>query len=253
MKEAKSFDDVKVRPEHLVLSILLDDDNECVRVLKKLNIDTTDLYDRISDSLRKDVSIPRINNVTTKKTLPFSDETKAIIKALDYECEKLNDNMIDTTHIMLAILLTKSPTTEILKDLNVNYTNFKKTMKEINGNLRNSAFDGGGEENDEQESFKRRQKQGEAKSKTPVLDNFCRNISKAAELGELDPLVGRQVEIKRVSQILSRRRKNNPILVGVAGSGKCICADTEIVMRNDATGETFKTTVSEFLNTLPKA
>lgn len=217
MKEAKSFDDVKVRPEHVVLSILLDDDNECVRILKKAGIDTSDLYDRISDFLRKDISTPRVTS-TTRKVLPFSDETKAIIKALDKECEKLHDAMIDTPHIMLAILLTKSSITEILAELGVNYNSFKKIMKEMKDDFRNGAFEG--DEQGEEEAYKRKVKQTEIKSKTPVLDNFCRDVSKAVERGEIDPVVGRAVEIKRVSQILSRRKKNNPILIGEPGVGK---------------------------------
>jgi len=218
MKEAKSFDDVKVRPEHVVLSILLDDDNEAVKVLKISNIDTNDLYDRISDHLRKDVSTPRLNNSSTKKTLPFSDETKAIIKSLDKECEKLHDTMIDTTHIMLAILASRLPTTEILGGLGVNYNSFKQTMNNMKEDFNKNAFEG--EEVNDEETFKRKPKQGDVKSKTPVLDNFCRDVSKAVERGEIDPVVGRAVEIKRVSQILSRRKKNNPILIGEPGVGK---------------------------------
>ena len=104
MKEPKSFDDVKVRPEHIILSILVDDDNESVKALKLLNVDTTELYDKLSDALRKTDLTPRLTN-SVRKNLPFSDETKAIFKALDKECEKLNDNMIDTFHIMLSVLL----------------------------------------------------------------------------------------------------------------------------------------------------
>ena len=85
MKEAKSFDDVKVRPEHIVMSILLDDDNECVKILKKLNVNTIDLYDKISEYLRLNDLTPRVINSTRTK-LPFSDETKSVIKDLDKEC-----------------------------------------------------------------------------------------------------------------------------------------------------------------------
>ncbi len=221
IKEAKSFDDVNVKPEHVVMSILLDDDNECVKVLKRCKIDTSDLFDRISDFLRKDVSTPRIELSSVRKTPPFSNETKAVIKALDKECEKLNDNMIDTTHVMLAILAMKLPVTEIISELGVNYTIFKKTMKDMKDMKEdfNNAYEGD-EVNEDNESFKRKPKQGDSKSKTPVLDNFCRDVSKAVERGEIDPVVGRSIEIKRVSQILSRRKKNNPILIGEPGVGK---------------------------------
>lgn len=219
MKEAKSFDDTKVRPEHIVLSILANDDNECVRVLKILKIDTADLYDKISDELRKTIFEPRITTVV-KRTLPFSDETKNIIKALDKECEKLNDNMIDTTHIMLAILLTKSTTTMFLSEQDVNYNSFKKIVTDMKNNIKNGTLgDDGIDEDQENESFKKTKKKSET-TKTPVLDNFCRDVSKAVENNEIDPVVGRAIEIKRVSQILSRRKKNNPILIGEPGVGK---------------------------------
>jgi len=217
MKEAKSFDDVKVRPEHIVLSILLDDDNDCVTIFRRLNVNTSELYDRISDYLRKNDITPRIvgNN---KRTLPFSDETKAIIKSLDNECENLNDNMIDIIHVMLAILSKNTPSSEILyKHFGVNYNSFKQIIKEMREGFSNSAY-----ENDEpeEESFRKKTKGGDTKTKTPVLDYFCRDISKAVEKGEIDPVVGRSVEIKRVSQILSRRKKNNPVLIGDPGVGK---------------------------------
>lgn len=216
IKEAKSFDDIKVRPEHVILSILIDNDNECTKVLKVLNIDTNDLYDNISDFLRKSDLTPRVGS--SRKTLPFSDETKAIIKTLDDECEKLNDNMIDTTHVMLGILFAKLPINEVLTKLGITYNSFKETMKNMD-NPKNSA-PSSGDELDDNEAFKRRQKPVDNKSKTPVLDNFCRDVSKAAEKGEIDPVVGRENEIKRVSQILSRRKKNNPILIGEPGVGK---------------------------------
>lgn len=218
MKEAKSFNDSKVRPEHLVLSMLMDNDNECVKVLKALKVNTSELYDRLSDHLRRNDINPRVV-VHHKKTVPFSDETKALIRSLDEECEKLNDNMIDTIHIMLAILAKKNDISEMLNEFyDVTYDNFKNVIKNMKEEF-NSAYEGE-EINDESESFKKKSKQTDNKSKTPVLDNFCRDVSKAVEKGEIDPVVGRSVEIKRVSQILSRRKKNNPVLIGEPGVGK---------------------------------
>jgi ATP-dependent Clp protease ATP-binding subunit ClpC len=214
--EAKIFDDVKVRPEHIVLSILNDDDNEGADVLKRLNISTTEFYDRLSDYIRKKDLTPRVGS--TRKTLPLSDESKAIIKALDKECEKLNDNMIDTTHIMLAILFTSSPVTEVLFQIyGVDYKKFKDIIKGMREEQTKNDFEG--EDHDDVDPIRRKPKTTDSK-KTPVLDNFCRDISKAVEKGEIDPVVGRNVEIKRLSQILSRRKKNNPVLIGEPGVGK---------------------------------
>jgi ATP-dependent Clp protease ATP-binding subunit ClpC len=221
VKEAKSFDDIKVRPEHIILSILIDDDNECTKVLKSMKVDTLDLYDKVADFVRKNDLTPRID-AKPKRTLPFSEETKAIIKTLDSECEKLNDNMIDTTHVMLGILAANLPINELLTKKAITYNTFKKSMENMGKNEytpKNSALSG--DEQEEHDSFRRPTKNTkETKSKTPVLDNFCRDVSKAVQNGEIDPVVGRSVEIKRVSQILSRRKKNNPILIGEPGVGK---------------------------------
>ena len=219
IKEAKNFDDVKLRPEHIILSMLSEDDNECTKVLKKLKIDTSELYDKLSDFVRKNDLTPR-GYASLKRSLPFSEETKSIIyKGVDKECEKLNDNMIDTTHIMLAILVSKQPIVDFLANIGITYNSFKKVMiGDKPEDIKNGALDD--DSNEENESFKKKQKPTDPKSKTPVLDNFCRDVSKAVEKGEIDPVVGRATEIKRVSQILSRRKKNNPILIGEPGVGK---------------------------------
>ena len=215
IKEAEAFDDPKVKPEHIILSMITDNDNECVRLLKTLKVDLNGLHDTISDYLRKTDLIPRIA-VATKKKPPFSEETKAIFKSVDKECEHFNDKLIDTHHIMLAILNAKLPINDILNEVGVNYNSFKGKMKD---KTNNGAFDDS-DMDDINEGFKKKPVKNDTKSKTPVLDNFCRDVSKAVENGEIDPVIGRQQEIKRVSQILSRRKKNNPILIGEPGVGK---------------------------------
>jgi ATP-dependent Clp protease ATP-binding subunit ClpC len=195
----------------------LDDDNQGTNVLKKMKINTSDLYDEISDYVRKTDLTPRING-GNKRTLPFSDETSAIIKLLDSECEKLNDTMIDTTHIILATLTFDLPIKKMLVNAGITYNIYKQILiKMKEGFEKNDVPD----EDDINNNLKRSTplKNG-VKTKTPVLDNFCRDISKAVEKGEIDPVVGRESEIKRVSQILSRRKKNNPVLIGEPGVGK---------------------------------
>jgi ATP-dependent Clp protease ATP-binding subunit ClpC len=128
--------------------------------------------------------------------------------------------MIDTTHVMLGILAAKLPINELLSKSGITYNRFKKTLKDMeNYDVKNSAFSG--DDHEENDSFRKKpNRPNDSKSKTPVLDNFCRDVSKAVEKGEIDPVVGREVEIKRVSQILSRRKKNNPVLIGEPGVGK---------------------------------
>jgi ATP-dependent Clp protease ATP-binding subunit ClpC len=215
IKESQAFDDLKVRPEHLILSMINDNDNTCSKIFKLLKVDINDLHDNISDYLRKTDLIPRIA-VTSKRKPPFSDETKAIFKAVDKECEKYSDKMIDSQHIMLTILASKLPINDILNKVGINYNSFKNKMKE---EIKSSAFDDS-DMDDLNDSFKKKPIKNDTKTKTPVLDNFCRDVSKAVENGEIDPVIGRKTEIKRVSQILSRRKKNNPILIGEPGVGK---------------------------------
>lgn len=217
IREAKEHDDIKIKAEHVVLSMMLDNDNECVKALGLMNIDTFDLYDRVSDFTRQSDLTPR-TGYNSRKNLPFSDDMKLIIKNLEKHCDKLNDKIIDTTHVMLGILDSKLPLVKLLTEMGLTYNKFLKTVTNMDKfEHKNSAFSG--EENDENESF-RKPKNKDSKTKTPVLDNFCRDISKSVENGQIDPVVGRESEIKRISQILSRRKKNNPVLIGEPGVGK---------------------------------
>lgn len=216
-KEAKGHDDNRIKPEHVVLSMMIDNENECVRALNIMGVDTFDLYDKVSDFTRKSDLTPRAG-YHGRNNLPFSDEMKVIIKNLDKHCEKLKDNIIDTTHVMLSILDSKTPLVSFLTEMGITYNKFFKTVTNMDKlEHKNSAFSD--EDHDENDSF-RKPKNKDSKTKTPVLDNFCRDISKAVEKGQIDPVVGREVEIKRVSQILSRRKKNNPVLIGEPGVGK---------------------------------
>lgn len=249
-KEAKSFDDIKVKPEHIVLSIITHDDNDCVKILKLHKVDITDLQDKISDFLRKSDLTPRVSQYGRDK-LPLSEETKTIFKNLDEECEQLNDTAIDTYHLMLSILKIKTPTSKILADMGVTYKSFKQIVMDNKNNFQNETNhnmdDAMDEDFQEPERFRKTKKKQE--SKTPVLDNFCRDISKAVEKGQIDPVIGRLKEIKRISQILSRRKKNNPVLIGAPGTGKCFISDTQVVMKNNLTNEVIHITINELLKT----
>jgi len=226
MKEAKSFDDVNVKPEHILLALLIDEENECVKTLKHLKIDTTELYDRVVSFIKTNDITPRIG-YNSKITLPFSDETKAVLNSLDNECNKTKEQVIDTTHLMLGILLVNNNLTQMINDtFGLNYGVFLESLKKD----KNSAYEG--DEMPDDQEFKKKPKQGEVKSKTPVLDNFCRDISKAVENGMIDQVVGRSNEIKRLSQILSRRKKNNPVLIGEPGVGKAQPFDAKILTPN---------------------
>jgi len=218
IKEAESLDDVKVRLEHIIISLISDEENECVKVFKSLSVNLNDLHDTVSEHLRTTDFIPRV--AVSKRKPPFSDETKAIFKSVDVECEKLKNEVIESRHVVLAILASKYQITDILSKAGVNYNGFIEQLNNLgklgNFNDDSSDYDSPDDSND----MYKRKTTTIGKTKTPVLENFCRDVSKAVDNGEIDPVIGRQKEIKRLSQILSRRKKNNPILIGEPGVGK---------------------------------
>ena len=217
---AKEMDDVNVRPEHITLSIIKDNDNKCIDILETLGVDINILYDLVYDHLNKSDLTPRLVNAKKLKR-PFCKTTKLIFNSVDEECDGIGDTMIDTTHLMLSILKNNTQSKKIILNMGVNYKSFKQMIKQMREDINNSA------EEEEYDNFGHDGGQGGKKSKgkisatkTPVLDNFCRDISKAVDDGKIDHVIGREKEIKRVSQILSRRKKNNPILIGEPGVGK---------------------------------
>jgi ATP-dependent Clp protease ATP-binding subunit ClpC len=212
---AKFYGDNFTRPEHIVLSILNKGSNLCVDIFKANKIDLIKLQDAISNSLNTLV-YPKI---VEKAKPPFSNDLKAVLKNVDNECTGLGGVEVDITHIMLSILSKGGPVRNILSNFGINYNNFKDKIGE-KSMVTNSRIDEGVEDGvDETDKSKKTTKKID-KNKTVALDNFCRDISKLAEKGDFDPVIGRDKEIKRVAQILSRRKKNNPILIGEAGVGK---------------------------------
>jgi ATP-dependent Clp protease ATP-binding subunit ClpC len=227
MNEAKSNEDVLVRPEHILIAILLDDNNISVNALKKLNIDVNVLHDKLSEYIREKNISPSVTG-SKRIRLPFNDEMKLVMHKVDKESELLNDTHIDVEHVTLAILTHKKlRIVQILTTFGVTYESFKKIIINMRGKLDEKDIPknmlGDDDENSFGEEFgdksKKTVKRGKT-SKTPVLDNFCTDITKAVEDGNVDPVIGREKEIKRVSQILSRRKKNNPVLIGEPGVGK---------------------------------
>ena len=220
-KESKMYGDNRIRPEHIVLALLIDGKNNCVDILITFKFDLMTCYDRISEFLRNNDLSNKILYVESKEPV-FSEETKDVLALSEKECEGLNDDKINTEHIMLAILAFNSPLTKILAQFNVTHKNFKEMIIKKKKGPINGILDDEDVQDDFQgdpDRFKNKKKKGEI-SKTPVLDNFCRDISKAVDKGTVDPVVGRKNEIKRISQILSRRKKNNPVIIGEPGVGK---------------------------------
>jgi ATP-dependent Clp protease ATP-binding subunit ClpC len=196
--------------------MIIHEHNSVVHILRRLNFDNEGLFEELSVHLTNNI----INNnrayVTSAEILP-SPESKFVIEEMQRESDRYGDGIINEAHIMLAILKTKSAAQRMLVKFNINYKIFKDKLM---GEPKNSNTPDEDFENIPLNPKKRRPTKKESSSKTPALDGFCRDISKAASENKIDPVVGREAEIKRVTAILSRRKKNNPVLIGEPGVGK---------------------------------
>ncbi len=212
--------------EHLLLGLIREGDGIALRVLQSMRVDLFELRKDLELAI-KDKSSKPLANINS---LPLTKQAEKVIRITVLEAKSLKSATVETEHLMLSILKNKeNPATQILNRFDVDYEKFKGELSILQGGSpRGDYGDPGSEEfddDDERKQFSQQRKPtggaaGATKSKTPVLDNFGRDITKFAELGTLDPIVGRDEEIERVSQILSRRKKNNPILIGEPGVGK---------------------------------
>ena len=212
-KESTRLGDVKIRPEHVLLSILNDKDNDVVDILLEMGTDVDDLLSIVEGNILSSVGSPPMK----RKLLPFSESSKSVISTAELESDKLKDDGIGLEHIFLAILKNRTlEGTKVLGSRGITYKTFKDTLLKFKEETTMSMTDGYDEMDDD---FGKKIKKSE-KSNTPVLDNFGKDITKLAEEGGIDPIIGRDEEIERVSQILARRKKNNPVLIGEPGVGK---------------------------------
>src|ERR1043165_7590852 len=209
--------------EQLLLGLIREGDGLAVRVLQTMHIDLFDLRKELEIAI-KDKNNKPLANINS---LPLTKQAEKVIRITVLEAKALKSPTVETEHLMLSILKNKeNVATQILHQYEVDYERFKNELSILQGHTPSADYgnDPGSEEfdeDDERRQFQQqRRQQGNAKSKTPVLDNFGRDITRLAESGALDPIVGREEEIERVSQILSRRKKNNPILIGEPGVGK---------------------------------
>ncbi|GGG57149.1 ATP-dependent Clp protease ClpC [Croceivirga lutea] len=220
--------------EHLMLGLLRDGNGKAINILDALDVDL--------DYLRRKVEIlsPANPNTTAiqkdKKNLHLTRQAERALKTTFLEAKLFQSSSINTAHLLLCILRNENdPTTKLLHKLKVDYDNVKEQFKSMItseddyiDSPRSESFANEPEESDDSKEntfgSSGAQKTNK-KSKTPVLDNFGRDLTKLAEENKLDPVVGREKEIERVSQILSRRKKNNPLLIGEPGVGKSAIAE----------------------------
>ena len=214
-KESVRFGENKIKPEHLLLSILNLDDNQVIEVLEAMGSDVDDLMEKLEGYLRFKIKNP---NIVELKIVPFSESSKNAISSAELESDKLRDDSIGVEHLFLSILKNKSlDGTKVLGNQGITYRTFKETLLHLK---KQKIMNMTGDFEEIDDLGKKAKKAAQGKSTTPVLDNFGRDITKLASEGQIDPIIGREDEIERVSQILSRRKKNNPILIGEPGVGK---------------------------------
>ncbi len=214
IEEARLYNEVEIKIEHIMIALINDYDNDAIKYLVELGVEVDDLHAKLEQKIfneetgEEDVKI---------SLLPMSEYTKKLIKEAEFECDKLKESYLSTTHIMLSILKEKNNISNILKKMGVDY---KKYDKEVKKHIIKDSFEPA--DGDEGEDlFSRRNKSKKNKnSNTPILDNFSVDITKKASEGKIDPVIGREDVIQRVAQILSRKKKNNPVLIGDPGVGK---------------------------------
>ena len=230
-EEAERLGNNYIGPEHLLLGLLRQPGCKAVRLLNDLNVDLNVLKARIEEEIRTR------DNVVGRE-IPLLKSTDRILKLIYLEVKVMNDTEADTEHLLLAILqVEENLAAELLQSMyHVDFITARdllKQQKDEAARKRGASsapmdLDTFDEEEDEdfapqgprESVLRERETTNQKRSDTPVLDNFGTDMNQAAEEGRLDPVIGRDMEIERIAQILSRRKKNNPILIGEPGVGK---------------------------------
>ena len=227
-EEAERLQNSNIVPEHLLLGIIRDGANRAVDVLVGLGASLRTL----KSSLENELSASN-NHMEQTNELTISKSTDRVLKMSMLEARFMKSSETDTEHLLLAIL--KEPDSSAAKILNTNDITYDEVAAFLKGNEKpdfpspsmGAGFtDDDDDELEEDRNYRREQQSGNSttaqrsNNETPVLDNFGTDMTKAAEEGRLDPVVGRENEIERLAQVLSRRKKNNPVLIGEPGVGK---------------------------------
>jgi ATP-dependent Clp protease ATP-binding subunit ClpC len=209
--------------EHLLLGLIRLGDGTAVRLLREFHLDLSHVKSEVELSLRKNTK----GNVSPGGNIPLVKQAERVLKMTYLEAKLFKSPVIGTEHLLLSMLKDEdSFVCGLLNKYGVLYDNIKDELEAmIEENMNPRAEFPGNQDDDSGEQYGTQRKPADPKSKTPVLDNFGRDLTKMAEVGKLDPIVGREKEIERVSQILSRRKKNNPILIGEPGVGKSAIAE----------------------------
>ena len=225
-EEANRLRSRHIGPEHLLLGLLRDGEGKAIEILFNLQINLQDIKNQLEAIVKNNAE----NDTTYDENISFNEKASKVLKLCILEAKLLRNIAADSEHILLAIMKVKDNAAfHVLESNGVTYEKIKLTLQpDTHAGL------GFSEDEDEDEDIRQspsgnksnaaqqqaRPAQKKPANDTPVLDNFGTDMTKAAEEGKLDPVVGRVKEIERLAQILSRRKKNNPILIGEPGVGK---------------------------------
>ncbi|MCO6472811.1 MAG: ATP-dependent Clp protease ATP-binding subunit [Melioribacteraceae bacterium] len=196
--------------EHLLLGIIREGQGVAVKILRNLGCDLVQLKKAIEDTVKNSGGTLTIGNI------PLTKQAEKVLKITQIESKIYKSDVIGTEHILLSLLRDEDNiATQIMVQFNVNYESARAELNTILSSGKSQSH-----QNFQTGGFKRPEK-----TKTPVLDNFGRDLTRLAIEDKLDPVVGREKEIERVTQVLSRRKKNNPVLIGEPGVGKTAIAE----------------------------
>ncbi len=225
-EEAERLSSMAIAPEHLLLAILREHEGPVWDLLKKSDIDLNNIKTELENRLRKESK----DRIAITSDILLNEQASNILRLAVLEARLQHSETVDIPHLFLAILhdVTKNGAKEVLEENNINYNEALNAMQ-LKANTPKNSF-GMADDDEDEDMFspnesgnKTRTETGQkpnTKSKTPVLDGFGTDLTAAATAGKLDPVVGRNNEILRVCEILGRRKKNNPILIGEPGVGK---------------------------------
>ncbi|MGH7699361.1 MAG: ATP-dependent Clp protease ATP-binding subunit [Gemmatimonadales bacterium] len=209
-EEAARLHHEYVGTEHILLGLIREGEGVAAAVLTNLNVDLEDIQQKIEETVKKGKA-----QAAAGPDLPYTSRAKKVLELAMSEARELNHSYVGTEHLLLGLLREeKGIAAQVLTDAGVNLEQARaETLRLLGSEMPSAAGAGGG-------PAQPAAPKTEKKSKTPALDHFCRDLTQLAAEGQLDPTIGRQKEIERVMEILSRRKKNNPVLIGEPGVGK---------------------------------
>ncbi len=215
-----------VGTEHILLGLIREGEGVAAQVLLNLNVDLEQIHERIEESVRKGKATIALGE------LPYTSRAKKVLEYAMAEARELNHSYVGTEHLLLGLLREeKGIAAQVLNSLGVSLEDARaETLKLLGSDVNNPSQPSGTGGSGGASTTK-----GEKKSKTPALDHFCRDLTDLARDGKLDPTIGREKEIERVMEVLSRRKKNNPVLIGEPGVGKTAIVEglAQLIARGD--------------------